>query len=328
MNQIEGDCACGRINVHAHFLPPVYTDALAKAGVDTLDGGIPFPAWNAETALQMMDRQGIATAMVSLSSPAGGFLPADQRASLIRDVNLAGATLVNESPERFGYFASLPLPDIAASLQEIAFAFDTLGADGVVLMTNVDGEYLGSPWLAPIFAELDRRRATIFLHPDNPACYRQLVLGRPGPLLEYPLDTTRTIVDLIYSGTLKANPHLKLIVSHGGAALPSLAARIAMFANMPFTKPRPAGEEEVFDTLKGLYYDVALATHPVSYACLRQIAPVSQILFGSDWPFNTEANVGTGIGQLSNEIGISDSDARAIARENALRILPRLMARP
>ncbi len=319
-----GGCPCGRIDVHAHFLPDVYALALAGAGLTALDGGFPIPKWSAAAALDVMDRQGIATAMVSLSSPSAHFLPPTERPALVAAVNDAGAELVRSHPGRFGYFATLPMPDIAASLTELRRAFDVLGADGVVLQTNTDGTYLGSPAFAPILAELNRRKATLFLHPTSPACFEALGLGRPAPLLEFPLDTTRTIVDLLYARSLQTNPDIKVIVPHGGAALPALIARIAAFANLPIIEPRPASEAEVFETLERLYYDVALSAHPVPFAALRRIAPITQILFGSDWPFTPEAGVARNIHQLIQANGLSKDEARAIARENAERVFPRL----
>jgi len=322
---VEGDCACGRIDVHAHFLPEVYAAALSKAGLRTLDGGFPVPAWSAEAAVAMMDRRQIQTAMVSLSSPSTHFLQPGQRAGLARQINEAGAALVGAHPGRFGFFASLPMPDVEASLAEMRHAFEVLGVDGVILETNIDGAYLGAATFAPIFAELNRRGAALFLHPTSPACFDAIALGRPAPLLEFPLDTTRTLVDLLYSRTLQTHPDIKVIVPHGGAALPALVARIAAFANLPFINPRPASEAEVFETLARLYYDLALSAHPVPLAGLLRIAPIGQILFGSDWPFTPENGVARNIQQLQ-ESGLSDADLQAIARENALRVFPRLAA--
>jgi predicted TIM-barrel fold metal-dependent hydrolase len=274
-------------------------------------------------ALEVMDRQGIASAVISLSSPSTHFLPDDKKGALCREVNEAGAGLVRAHPSRFGFFASLPLPDVAAALEEIRYVSEKLGVDGFVLETNINGEYLGSSRFAPVFAELNRRKATLFLHPTSPACFAQLALGRPAPLLEFPLDTTRTIVDMLYARTLQLNPDIKVIVPHGGAALPALIARIAAFANLPFLNPRPASEQEVFETLEKLYYDVALSTHPIPFSALRRIAPITQILFGSDWPFTPEFAVERGLSQF-NALGLSESDARAVARENAERLFPRL----
>jgi predicted TIM-barrel fold metal-dependent hydrolase len=320
-------CACGRIDVHAHFLPEVYAQALAGAGLTVLDGGFPVPRWSAAAAIEMMDRQQIATAIVSLSSPSSHFLPPAERPALVRAVNDAGAELMRGHPGRFGYFASLPMPDIPAALAELRRAFDELGADGVVLQTNTDGTYLGAPAFAPIFTELNRRKATLFLHPTSPACFESLSLGRPAPLLEFPLDTTRTIVDLLYTRALQTNPDIKVIVPHGGAALPALVARIAAFAGLPFIEPRPASEAEVFETLERLYYDVALSAHPIPFAALRRIAPITQILFGSDWPFTPEAGVARNLRQLTQANDLTEPEARAIARDNAERVFPRLAQR-
>jgi len=141
--------------------------------------------------------------MISLSSPSAHFLPQAERPGLIRAVNEAGAALRAAHPGRFGQFASLPMPDIAASLTEIAFALDRLGADGVILESNIDGQYLGSARFAPVFDELERRGAVLFIHPTSPACFAVTGLGRPAPLLEFPLDTTRTVTDLIYNRVLQ-----------------------------------------------------------------------------------------------------------------------------
>ncbi len=319
-----GLCTCGRIDVHAHFLPGFYCEALAKAGLVTLDGGMPVPAWSETAHLEMMDRQSIRTAMLSVSSPSTHFLPSPERPAMCRAINQEGARLVATYPGRFGLFASLPLPDVDAALAEIAYAIDTLGADGVILESNVEGVYLGSPAFAPVFAELNRRKATVFLHPTSPACFDAVALGRSAPMLEFPLDTTRTIVDLLYNRTLQTNPDMRLIVPHGGAALPALIARIAIFANVPFVNPRPLNEEEVFETLARLYYDVALSGHPIPFAALRAIAPMSQILFGSDWPFTPEFGVARNIAQVG-ALGLSESEAHALAHANAERMFPRLM---
>jgi predicted TIM-barrel fold metal-dependent hydrolase len=176
-----------------------------------------------------------------------------------------------------------------------------------------------------VFAELNRRKAALFLHPTSPACFEAVALGRPAPLLEFPLDTTRTIVDLMYTRTLQSNPDIKVIVPHAGAALPALIARIAAFANLPMINPRPASEQEVFETLERLYYDLASSTHPVPFAALRRIAPITQILFGSDWPFTPEIGVARNMHYLSTA-DLTESDASAIARRNAERVFPRLAA--
>lgn len=316
-------CSCGRIDVHPHSLPEVYLEALAKRSITKVDGGMPLPAWSAESALATMDKLEIETAIISLSSPSTHFLPVEEKPDLCRAVNLSGDALRKAHPDRFGFFASLPLPDVDGALREIAFAFDQLSVDGIILETNINGEYLGSARFAPVFAELNRRGAVVFLHPTSPACLGALALGRPAPLLEFPLDTTRTIVDMLYNRTIQAHPDIKFIVPHGGAALPALVSRIAAFANVPFIEPRPASEAEVFEALGRLYYDLALSTHPTALAALRNLAPLSQILFGSDWPFTPDFGVARGIYVLGNGNGLTPEELQAINRNNAERLFPK-----
>ncbi|MFT3723252.1 MAG: amidohydrolase family protein [Hyphomonadaceae bacterium] len=316
-------CACGRIDVHAHFLPEVYTDALARHGLTRLDGGMPIPTWNTALALTTMDKMEIETAIVSVSSPSTHFLPVQEKPDLCRQINLAGRALTTAHPDRFGFFASLPLPDVDAALREIAHAFDALEVDGVILETNINGEYLGSPRFAPIFSELNRRKAVVFLHPTSPACLDVLSPQRPAPLLEFPLDTTRTIVDMLYNRTIQSNPDIDFIIPHGGAALPVLVSRIAAFAALPFIQNRPASEQEVFETLARLHYDLALSTHPTALAALRNLAPMTQILFGSDWPFTPEPSVARNLKQLTTQNGLSEADIQTLTRGNAERLFPK-----
>jgi len=320
-------CACGQIDVHAHFLPEVYMAALAKHGLTRLDGGMPIPTWNSTLALTTMDKLEIDTAILSVSSPSTHFLPIEEKPDLCRWVNLAGHALTTAHPDRFGFFASLPLPDVDAALREIDHAFDTLAVDGVIIETNINGEYLGSPRFAPVFAELNRREAVVFLHPTSPACLDVLSPTRPAPLLEFPLDTTRTIVDMLYSRTIQSNPDIRFIIPHGGAALPALVSRIAAFAALPFIQNRPASEQEVFETLAGLHYDLALSAHPTAFSALRNLAPLSQILFGSDWPFTPEPGVLRNLRLLTTQNGLSDAEIRQLTRGNAERLFPKFTRR-
>jgi 6-methylsalicylate decarboxylase len=196
--------------------------------------------------------------------------------------------------------------------------------DGVILETNINGEYLGSARFGDVFHELNRRKAVVFLHPTSPACLDVLSPTRPAPLLEFPLDTTRTIVDMLYNRTIQSNPDIKFIVPHGGAALPVLVSRIAAFASLPFIAARPSSEQEVFEVLGRLYYDLALSTHPTALSALRNLAPMTNILFGSDWPFTREASVTRAIAQLTTQNGLSEAEIQAIVRANAERLFPRL----
>lgn len=319
------ECPCGRLDVHAHFLPPVYMEALAQHGITEFDGSNRILSWSVDAALKMMDNRAIDTAIVSLSSPSVHVFPLSERPKICRSVNLAGHALTVERSDRFGYFASLPLPDVAASLREIAYAFDELQADGIVLETNIEGLYLGHAKLAPVFAELNRRKAVVFLHPTSPVCSDVLALGRPSGVVEFPFDTTRAVVDMLFSRTIQSNPDIRFILPHAGGTVPFLAQRIASFAGR--VSPGPESPAEVYETLARVYYDLALATSPAQIAALRLLAPITQMLLGSDWPFASEQRVGEAFRQLAEDNGFSSDELDDIQWWNGVKLFPRLARR-
>ena len=214
------------IDVHAHFLPDQYREALATAGIDQPDGFPRVPMWNASEHVEVMDRLGIEACVLSVSSPGVQFgegMSASDAVSLVRHVNDVAAATITQHPGRFGAFASLPMADEGESLAEIERVFDGLGLDGVNLLTNVAGVYLGDASLEPIMAELNRRRAVVFIHPTSPACWECTSLGYPRPMIEFPFDTTRAVTNLLLSGTLARHPDIRWIVPHAGGTLPFLA---------------------------------------------------------------------------------------------------------
>ena len=321
-------CSCSIVDAHSHFLPPTYARALADAGLVTLDGGFPVPQWSEEKALEHMDRQGIETSMLSVSSPTVSFLKdMSARQRLAREINEFGAALVKRRPNRFGAFATLPMPDVQAALAEIGYALDVLHLDGVVMETNVHGVYLGNSALDPIFADLDRRRATLFLHPTSPPCLEALGLGRAAPILEFPMDTARTITDLVFAGTLTRYPNIRVIVPHAGGALTAVAERIAGFSTLPFLKQRPAGgAEEVNRVLASLYYDLAGSASNASIERLRRLTSLTHVMFGSDYPFTPPAGVTANVENFRTLDGVTAAEHEGIAKGNALQLFPRLKA--
>ncbi len=275
----------GTIDVHAHFLPPVYRDALLKAGLTTLDGGVPVPDWSPEAALELMDQIGVAGALLSVSSPHVSFLPTDEAIVLCRAVNDYAADLCRQHPERFGAYAVLPLQDIPVSLVELDRALDTLNLDGVALPTHVDGAYLGDTRFEPLLEALNKRGVTVFIHPTAPACFESFGLALPAPMIEFPFETTRTVASLIFSGALERHSNIKFILPHAGGTLPFLATRIAGIGSIPVMGPRAKPPPETLTALARLHYDTALSATPHQIAALRAIAPISQILYGTDFPF-------------------------------------------
>ncbi len=325
---LSSRCECGLIDAHSHYLPPSYAQALADAGLVTLDGGFPVPQWSEEKALAHMDRHNIEVSMLSVSSPTVGFLKAPlARQRLAREVNTFAGALVQRKPQRFGAFATLPLPDVDASLAEIGYALDVLHLDGVVMETNVHGIYLGDARLDPLFAELNRRRATLFLHPTSPPCLEAVGLGRPAPILEFPMDTARTVTDLIFAGTLTRYPDIRIIIPHAGGALTALAERIAGFSALPFLKQKPAGgAEEVKRVLAALYYDLAGSASDASIERLRRITSLTHVLFGSDFPFTPPSGVVANVENFRTLGGLSAAEHEGMARDNAQRLFPRISA--
>lgn len=313
------------IDVHTHFLPDVYRVAAVAAGHAQPDG-MPFlPAWSADTAVATMDRLGIATAIISISSPGVHF--GDDRAAcaLARQVNDEGAALKAAHPSRFGHFASLPLPDVGGALEEIARALDVLGSDGIVMESNSGGLYPGDPAFEPVMAELDRREAVVLLHPTAPECpaCRPPSAPLPKPILEYMFETTRAVTNLLLSGTLTRYPGIRFIIPHAGAALPVLADRIAMatsfLPNMGSLTP-----ETTFALLRRLYYDLAGAPVPRLLPALQSFADPAHLLYGSDWPFTPEPAVSALRAQLDAHLADNPTLLADILRNNAASLFPRL----
>jgi 6-methylsalicylate decarboxylase len=317
----------GFIDVHAHFLTGSYVAQARVAGHDVPDGMPKWPDWSAAAHLELMDRTGIDTAVLSVSSPGTHFGDDQAARKLAREVNDAGAQIVRDHPGRFGLFASLPLPDTDGALAEIGYAFDTLGADGVILETNAHGVYLGNRQLEPVFAELARRQATVFLHPTSPACWQQTALGRPRPMIEFIFDTARAVTDLILAGTLERHPELSIIVPHGGGALPLLADRINGFlmAAQPHDGPAP----DAVAQLRRLYYDLAGTPFPRQVPALLSLVDPGQLLYGSDFPFTPAFGVEPQIASVNAAaVPVEGVTWQSLTTGNALRLLPRLTPPP
>ncbi|WP_425826952.1 amidohydrolase family protein [Streptomyces fractus] len=215
------------IDVHAHFLTDAYVAAATAAGHAHPDGLAYWPTWSPEDHLKLMDEGSIATSVLSMSSPGTHFGDDTAARALTRQVNEYGASLVHDHPGRFGLFASLPLPDIEGSLTEIAYAFDELRCDGVALMTNVHGRYLGDAAFAPVWADLERRGAAVFVHPTSPPNPDPVSLGKPRAMLEFLFDSARTAADLSFAGVLTRYPGIRWVFTHGGGPAPPPRGRSA-----------------------------------------------------------------------------------------------------
>jgi len=312
MPRVDSNPRRGRVDVHHHMLPPFYMDlrrAVPNVG--------PMPAWSPAKSLDDMEKNGVSTVMLSLAVSGVAFDAGESGRSLARKSNDYGAQLVNDHPESFGLLAALPLPDPQGSLSEIEYALDTLHADGIALLSSYGDKWLGDATYAPVFEELNRRKAVIFVHPNAPNCCTSVLPHVPASTMEFLFDTTRTIESLLMNGTFSRYPNLHFIFSHSGGTMPVLAKRMARTFPKEFASQVPNG---VLYELKRQYYDIASATNPTSLSALLSVVPSSQILFGSDFPFISA-------GEPANDLmhsGLPAETVEAISRGNAVRLFGRL----
>jgi 6-methylsalicylate decarboxylase len=322
----EGHAKAGKIDVHHHVLPPGYLAALDRRGLRHAGGGdIPFPEWDPEAAIEAMDRYGIQAAVASVASPGVWFGDAGLARSLARRCNEHLAGLVESHPGRFGAFASLPLPDTDGAVAEAAYALDTLGCDGVVLLGSVADRFLGDSEFDELMQELNRRKAVAFIHPHGHSSSRTLGLGFAGALFEFPVDTTRAVLNLVLSGTLERYPDIRWIVAHAGGAVPFLAWRFALADQHPMYQLRaPQG---VLAYLRRLYFETALSPSPYAMKPVLDLAGPGHILFGSDYPWAPAPAVAAQVAQFERLPVFDPAVREAVARTNALALFPGLARR-
>ena len=308
----SAEASAQRVDFHHHFLPPRHIEAILAQR----ESGAP-PRWSPELSLEEMDKNGVATAIASLVQPGVWLGDVQKSRSLARDCNEYGAKMVADHRGRFGLFATIPLPDIEGSLREIEYALDTLHADGIGLMTSFDGKYLGDSAFAPVFEELNRRKAIVYTHPTQPQCCLGLVKGVPASSIEYATDSTRTIASLLFSGTAARSKDVRFIFSHGGGTVPFLVGRFERLAEEKKNVP-----DGVRTELGKFYYEIAQANHPGALAALLGLVPTSNVLFGSDYPLRPISEAVQGVSKYH----FTAAQRRSIDRANALRLLPRFKA--
>jgi predicted TIM-barrel fold metal-dependent hydrolase len=305
--------SAGRIDVHSHFATPSWSARVA-ATPKGLNGV--WRGWTPATSIEYMDRGGVATSLISITMPGVWFGDDNEARRLARECNEYGTKLAGDYRGRFGLFASLPLPDIDGSLREIEYAFDTLRAVGVGLLTNHGDKWLGDPFFAPIFEELNRRKAVVYTHPTVASCCYSLVPGVGEQAIEYGTDTTRTIASLLVSGAAARYTDVRFIFSHAGGTMPFLIHRFQGLTSPDGTNALPNGP--VYE-LRRFYYDTAQAYESAPMGALSKVVPVSQILFGTDCPYS---NIEADVNGLQASGVFTAADLRAIGRDNALRLFP------
>lgn len=301
-----------RIDTHAHFsVPKLYAQSTAR--------GVNQPTlqdWTPAKTLEQMEQGGVATSIISISDPGVSFGDKAAARALARECNEYAAKVIRDYPGRFGQFAVLPLPDVDAALLEVEYALDMLKADGIGVLSSYEGKYLGNPAYAPLMDELNRRKAVVFCHPYCAACGTQTTFtDAQNRGVEFVFDTTRTILSLLSTGTVVRCPDIRFIWSHGGGTVPYITSRLAGAA-----QKLPNG---LMYELQKFYYDTAQAFNPYTLPSFKKMVPTSQILFGTDFPLGGGSASLVAKGLVDNG-GFSASELRAIERENALALLPRL----
>ena len=316
-NAKKGETLVGasRIDVHQHLLPPEFLAALQRHGMSAW-----APAkWSAEGAIAMMDEHNIATGVLSLSTPGANLGNSEEARTLTRQVNEHQAEVVKSRPDRFGMFASVPLPEIDISLDAIRHAYDNLATDGVILLANNRGVYLGDPSFDPVMEELNRRAAVVLVHPGP----------LPGPpvkgihpsLADFLLDTTRAAINLVSNGVPRRFPRLRIILAHAGGFIPYAAYRISMLSNVVDPK---VNSTAMLEDLSNFYFDTALSASPTVLPSLLSFAKPGHVLFGSDWPYCPNTTVGFFTGNLDDYKGLDATGHAAINRHSAEVLFPRL----
>jgi len=301
-----------RVDVHHHVVPPQYAD-----------GSMPIKLPDTETQLQSMDSWRIRTAITSLT-PRVVLKNLHRLRQVARTCNEFQARMVLEHPSRFGSFALLPLPDVDGALEEITYALDILHLDGVGLFSSIDNHYLGDPLFDPLFDELNQRKAVVFIHPSHCEAPEQTQLHAPPFVVEYVFDTTRAIVNLIFTGTLSRCPDIRFIVAHGGGAVPFLAQRISMLEGHRGAK----GVTDVIPMLQSLYYETASTTAGYALRSLQELVEPTHILWGSDLPFVYGQRLQAEVDHWEAYDGFDADERSDIEENNALRLFPRFARTP
>jgi predicted TIM-barrel fold metal-dependent hydrolase len=308
-----------RIDVHFHHIPPFYSEAVYEAGRGPAIGR--YPEWTPQLALELMDSHGIEVALTSLAQPGVGFGTAASAQALARRCNDYAADLVARWPRRFGAFATVPMWSTDGAIEEVARCLDVLGFDGVSLFASYEEKFLGDPWFDPVLEMLNARGAVVFVHPGLHPSSKGLALPWPGFMMEYLFDTTRAVVNLIFSGAIERFPRIRLILPHAGGLAPYFAWRLSVSPMIDKRLPR-LSRDQVFEGLAHFWYDNALSPGEQTFGSLDHVARPERVVFGTDYPFANPGVIAEAV--KTHESGfLSDARRAAIDRSNALALFPK-----
>jgi predicted TIM-barrel fold metal-dependent hydrolase len=316
---MAGKSTDGMIDVHFHLIPQFYRDAVYMAGGGPAIGR--YPEWTSALALELMDKHGIAVAIASIAQPGVGFLPPDKTAEFARRCNDYAAELIAQHPKRFGCFGLLPMHDSDAAIAEARYCLETLRFEGISLFASYGERFLGDAAFDPVLDYLDSQNAVVHIHPGLHPTSKALTLPWPGFMIEYPFDTTRAAVNLLFSGALERFADIRFILSHAGGTLPFLAWRLSV-APMIDKRLRARSREEIFAALKTFWYDNALASGPQPFGALSGIAASDRIVFGSDWPFCNDRVVAEEVADFTAPDFLPPETIAGIGRNHALALFP------
>jgi predicted TIM-barrel fold metal-dependent hydrolase len=306
-----------RIDVHHHLISPSWKKQLTRwHAVRPVQGYETHQSYDPIKDIEAMDKGGVETSFLSVTTPGMWFGDIDETRRVVREQNEYGAQLVRDHKGRFGHFATVPLPDVDASLREIAYAFDTLKVDGISFVTSYADRWLGDKTFAPMWEELNRRKAVVYTHATAPnCCMWNFQEGAGGPIpLEFNSDLARSIASIISSGIAAKTPDVTYIWSHGGG---SIWAQRYINAN---DLAQPNDPKSKMYHLRRFYYDTAAASDALHMGILKLAVPMTQILFGTDYPWGNSPNIVAGL----EKCNLTAQEMRGIDRENALRIFPKL----
>jgi len=288
-NAAENFFSGKKIDFHAHAILPSYVEGLKKLGIAAqAEEGFPLPKWSVDAHLKFMDDAGIDFTILSMATP-HIYNGADKEKisrEVAREINIELASICRHYPNKFGFVATLPLPSVEGSIDELNYVTKNFNPLGVKVASNSDGVYLGDERLDPIFAELNSRKALVIIHPSPSKILPRegVVTGKVMAMYEYPADTTRAVLNLIANGTLKKFPDIKFVVPHCGSFLPYMKQRAgAMFQMLASMKIMNA--VDIAAGLKNLYFDLAGDPMPEQMDMLLKTSDVENLLYGSDYPY-------------------------------------------
>jgi predicted TIM-barrel fold metal-dependent hydrolase len=310
------------IDVHQHVIPDIYKSELARVGV-LGSGENPWPTWSVARQLELMGELGIDAVLMSIASPGAYFGDVEFTKKLVKTCNEVMAQMVSDRPGKFGAMGFVSLPDVEAACRDVEYALDTLKIDGINLQTHTGRRYLGHPEENELYAELDRRCAVVFVHPQRPSAQNMPQYAFPAGYTELTFDTTRAITNMLYTGILAKYPNIRWIMPHMGGVTPFLLFRLCGLDDDPKVRERiPDG---VAAYLRRLYYDVAQSPSPLALRALLEVADPSRIMFGTDYPSarNVEKVMRDTVTAVRTFDGFDDALRRKITAGNAQAILPR-----